>query len=155
MGYYVEGRGCINISAEKLDDAYVALVELNKREELKIGGRYGGGIHDEKPADSTSVAASPHRWFSWMEWNYDEVCSTAREIFEQVGFDVEETPDGDLELLYFDNKSGDEEHFVNAVAPFVTEGCVMEWSGEDNAMWRWVFENGEMITEHAVITWER
>lgn len=155
MGYYATGEGSIVIPAEKLTDAYNALVELNKHDELKTGGHFGAGVSEGKPANSTSVAKNPNRWFSWMDWNYDEVCSTAGEILEEVGFQTEETPDDGLELFYYDSKSGAEDHFINAIAPFVNEGSTMEWTGEDGEKWRWVFENGEMITEQAVITWER
>lgn len=155
MGYYVTGEGYISVPADKLTDAYNALVELNKHDELKTGGRFGAGVSEGKPANSTSVAENPNRWFSWMDWNYDEVCSTAEEILQQVGFETEETPDDGLELFGYDSKSGAESHFVNAIAPFVNEDSTMEWSGEDGERWRWVFENGEMITEHAVITWKR
>ena len=62
MGYYVTGEGSITIPAENLDAAYDALVELNRRDDLKTGGRYGGEP-TSKPANSASVSDSPDKWF--------------------------------------------------------------------------------------------
>lgn len=151
MGYYVMGEGSIVITPENLDAAYDALVELNRRDDLKFGG---SSLAVSKPADSASVANHPHKWFSWMEWNYDEIHTDAKGILEAVGFEVSEWDDGAIELTYYDNKIGAEEHFVRAIAAYVDENSSMVWTGEDGEKWRWIFENGEMISQEAIITWD-
>lgn len=157
MGYYVNGNGHITINAENYDAAFNELALLNANDELKTGGRYGGEPA-EKPVDSTSVAKNPDKWFSWMEWNYDEIYTTVKEIFEQVGFEVTEDFDEDgnsvsITLAHYDNKMGAEKHFVKSIAPYVEDGSIMEWRGEDDDMWRWVFEDGTMKNQEAQINW--
>lgn len=152
MGYYATATGSVIVPAENIDAAYDALVQLNTREDLKNGGRWGG-TPAEKPADSASVAASPDKWFSWMDWNYDEVETSALDIIKRLGFEVEELHNGSFELYSYDSKVGSEEHFLKAIAPFVTEGSEMTWTGEDGEMWRWLFTDGEMKVQSAVITW--
>lgn len=152
MGYYAIAAGSVIVPAENIDAAYDVLVELNACEDLKTGGRLGG-TPAEKPADSVSVAASPDRWFSWMDWNYDEVLTSALDIVNQLGFEVEELSDGGFEVYSYDSKVGAEEHFMAALAPFVSEGSEMTWTGEDGAMWRWLFTDGEMKVQSATVTW--
>jgi hypothetical protein len=41
-----------------------------------------------------------------------------------------------VRLDSYDNKSGQEELFLAAVAPFVRPGSFVEWVGEDSTMWR-------------------
>lgn len=152
MGYYATATGSVIVPAANIDAAYDALVELNACEDLKLGGRWGGAPA-VKPADSASVAASPDKWFSWMQWNYDEVETSAQDIIKSLGFEVDELPDGGFEVYAYDSKVGSEKHFMEALAPFVEDGSEMAWTGEDNEMWRWLFTNGEMIEQSAVITW--
>lgn len=153
MGYYVTGEGFITIPAENLDAAYDALVELNRRDDLKTGGSWGGKPVS-KPANSTSVSDTPDRWFAWMEWNYDEVITDTKGILEAVGFEISDDEDGSIVLRYYDNKIGAEEHFVKAIAAYVDPDSVMFWTGEDGEKWRWVFEDGEMNIQQALITWD-
>lgn len=151
MGYFVTGEGSITIPADKLDDAYKALVELNKRDDLKSGG---SSRETMKPVRSTSVARYPHKWFSWMDWNYDELNDNAKDILKDVGFEIDEDDDGSIVLRYYDNKIGAEEHFVKAIASHVTEDSIMVWTGEDGEKWRWIFRDGELITQEAIFTWD-
>lgn len=153
MGYYVTGEGSITIPAENLDAAYDALVELNRRDDLKTGGRYGGAP-TSKPANSASVSDSPDKWFSWMDWNYDEIFTDAKGILKAVGFEIYDNEGEYIVLRYYDDKIGAEEHFVRAIAAYVEPESEMVWTGEDGEKWRWVFENGEMIVQQAIITWD-
>lgn len=140
MGYYVTNMaGCIEIPNEKLDDAYAALVALNDRDDLKNGGVYPGNDWD-KDKDRWN----PNKWFSWMPYNWPDKCKTVAAVFKEMGFmDVEEC-DGYLSISGYDDKTGAEEEFCRALAPFVKDGCFLDWVGEDHAMWRWKFNNGEM-----------
>lgn len=142
MGIRVKGEGSILIPAGKLDDAYEALVELNRRDDLKSGY----SPFEEDAPSSKSVSMSPSKNFAWMAWNYDELFSTAAEILERVGFEVEETDDG-IDITYYNDKKGDEREFIEAIAPFTEEGSMMEWLDEYGNEWRWVFEGTQMIEE--------
>lgn len=151
MGYYVGTMNAdFRIPAENLDKAYDALCALNARDELKTGG---GGC-EVRPAGSESVAGDPNRWFSWMPWNYDEMYSSVEEILNALGFETDVELNGDVTIVYYDNKMGAETHFLEALAPYVADGSYVEWRGEDNAMWRQDFNNGEMKERGGKIVWE-
>lgn len=151
MGYYVSTMNAdFRIPAENLDKAYDALCALNARDELKTGG----GGREVKPAGSESIADDPTRWFSWMPWNYDEVYSSVEEILNALGFETDVELNGDVTIWYYDNKMGAETHFLEALAPYVADGSYIEWLGEDNAMWRQDFSNGEINERGGKIVWE-
>lgn len=151
MGYRVETIDVdFSIKKENLEKAYEALCELNKHDNLK----YGRTGLTSKPEHSTSAAENPGVCFSWMEWNYDEIFNTAQEIFEELGFDTAFNADGDLEVHHYNSKTGSEEDFLRAVAPFAKDGSYIEWRGEDGYMWRNFFESGVMTTQHAEIVWK-
>jgi hypothetical protein len=131
MGYYVTGNGYMVIKKENLDNAYEALMALQDAPaNAKRGGSYSGG----------QQTAS---WFSWMPQDLRTLTST-QEVFEQLGFEVQESDNGDLVIGYYDNKTGQEDIFVAAVAEFIEDG-EYEWTGEDSAFWLWMFEDGKMF----------
>lgn len=152
MGYYVNivESNCV-IKKNNFDAAYNAVCELNRHDNLKCGGQYGENL-PVKPADSKSVSNSPHKWFSWMDWNYDETCANLVEVLDMLGFDVYETDDA-IEITGYDNKSGQEDIFLEALAPYIENGSYIHWSGEDDYKWSNIFENGKMITREARIVW--
>ena len=127
MGYYVRitDSGNFRINADQLDNAYKALIDLNKHDDLKRGG--GGG----------------EVWFSWMPADYSYLATTA-EILEMVGFAFTQEKDGSLSEFEYDNKQGCEDVFLAALAPFIEDGCWMNWYGEDGEMWRYTFSGGVM-----------
>lgn len=146
MGYYVETIEVnFTIPSSNLDDAYKAMCELNQHNELKSGGRHPS---EDKDGPHDGV------WFSWMHWNYDEVYETAKEILEALGFELYEDENGDLSISYYNSKIGNENHFLNAIAPYVADSSYIEWRGEDGSMWRSFFTDGKMVEQTAVITWE-
>jgi len=62
---------------------------------------------------------------------------------------------GDITGIQFEGeKLGDDKVLFDAIAPFVGNGSFIEMSGEDSAMWRWVFKNGEMVEKWPEIKWE-
>lgn len=140
MGYYVNiMEADFLIPTEHLDAAYRAMCDLNARDDLKTGGSWSGGKQTEK-------------WFAWMPSDYPSVCPDAASIFEELGFDVDVSKDG-LRINYYGNKTGAEEHFLNAVAPYVVSGSYIRWKGEDGALWSNNFVNGKMISKDATIQW--
>ena len=152
MGYFIHTNAMhFVIKKDNLEDSYKALCQLNAKDELKTGRR-GGANLPEKPQDSTSVSNNPNKWFAWIDWNYDETCKSAEEIFSDLGFYTEITDEGDLFIGMFSNKCGDENVFLQAVAPFVEDGSYIEWQGEDGSMWKNTFNNGKMETQHATFS---
>ena len=76
MGYYVrieETASNFKIKKENFERGYEIVCDLNRHDYLKHGGSFGGDP-TPKPADSKSCADNPDVWFSWMPWNYDELC---------------------------------------------------------------------------------
>jgi hypothetical protein len=142
MGYYVT---CTDsnfvIPQENLGKAYEALCALNERDDLKTGGSWSGGKKTEK-------------WFAWMDPDYPSTCPDAESIFRELGFETDHDSKGGLCILYYDNKSGSEDLFLEAVAPYADEGSYLVWRGEDGEMWRNVVRNGVLHTQGAVISWE-
>jgi hypothetical protein len=131
MGYYVQIRNADFIIPDT-EGVLNALRELNKRDDLKRGGVCTGGEMTE-------------RWFSWMPAGWEDSESVA-DIFgpNGLGFEVHYYSDMELDekihkyvrLDSYDNKSGQEELFLAAVAQFVRPGSFVEWVGEDSTMWR-------------------
>lgn len=156
MAYYVETIDIdFVIPAENLDDAYTAMCELNAHDELKHGGLSLRGLNKDcvKPAGSTSLASSPSKYFSWLDWNYDETCLTAQEIFKELGFSTEIDEKGNLCLLAYDNKNNQEELFLKACAPYVAKGSYIIWQGEDEKMWKHEFDGKTMTVKYPKTIW--
>lgn len=138
MGYYCRTiKQDFFLPKENYDDAYKALCELNNHNELKSGGRYPS---EKKEGKHDGI------WFSWMDWNYDETCSNLLEVLEQVGFEVDEDETG-IVGLYYDQKTGNEEEFLNALAPFVKDNSKIIFLGEDDSMWGYYYKNKTMETK--------
>ena len=126
MGYYINLEKSTFI-IKKQEEAYKAVCELNKKDNLKNGGSFSGG---KKQA----------AWFSWMDENYPETCKDCQAVFEMLGFETEQTEEG-LKLISYDSKAGQEGLFIEAAAPF-SEGTLW-FSGEDDCRWKYIVENGK------------
>jgi len=125
MGYYVIlQESTARIPADKLDEALTRLKALNHKPGVeKRGGSYGPNGKTES-------------WFSWMDPNYDQTVTSAADVFRMVGFDVTESPEG-LTLDYYDNKTGQEQLFIDEVADLFTQESYMTWRGEEGEFWQW------------------
>lgn len=106
--------------------------------ELKRGGSYG-------PDGMTEA------WFSWMP----DVTSltTVQSVFETLGFKVS-VKDGKVWLYGYDNKTGQEELFLAAVAPFVKDDSFTSWRGEDGELYGYTVRDGRLVSRQALIVWE-
>lgn len=150
MGYYILLEDSdFTIKAEHLGEAYKRMCDLNLQDDLKRGG--GGPA--EKDGVSTTIEGTPNKWFSWMKSDYPSHYKTADEIFQALGFETETTQDGSLILRYYDNKSGNEEVFTNAVSNLATGSLV--WRGEDGERWKEVAGGDTLEVWAAVTTFER
>jgi hypothetical protein len=130
MGYYVSGNGELRIKAENLDKAYEALMALQGApEKSKRGGSYS--------------ANERRYWFSWMPEDLRTLPDT-KAVFVELGFEVDSDENGDLLIRCYDNKTGQEEVFFAAAAPFIEEG-EYEWQGEDGEFWKWSFHDAKMF----------
>jgi hypothetical protein len=136
MGYYVTLTGSdFTIPSDRLDEAYG-----------KTGGSWTAG--DDGVSTKTEV------WFAWMDADYPSKLKTTQEILEALGFECDQCLDGSLNVYGYDSKTGAEDIFIAALAPFVPDGSYMEWQGEDRSMWRILFEKGEVKHQEATIIWK-
>jgi hypothetical protein len=130
MGYYVNGNGELRIKAENLAKAYEALMALQDApDKAKRGGSYS--------------ANERRYWFSWMPEDLRTLTDT-KAVFAELGFEVNDNENGDLLISCYDNKTGQEDVFFAAAAPFIEDGDY-EWTGEDGEFWKWQFTDGKMF----------
>lgn len=138
MGYYITLTDA-DFSIPETPEVLAALHEMEtKFDSVKRGGRFGGD-------------GPPERWFSWMP--DVRTLGSVREVFEALGFTVEETIDDGIALMEYDNKTGQEGLFLAVVAPFVKDGSYTEWRGEDGALYRYEVRNGRLVECHAEVVW--
>lgn len=155
MGYYVRSIDTnFIIPADKIDAAYQAACALNAQESNKTGGRapYTG----TKPADSRSVAATEDRWFAYVPWNYDEICSDLTEILTVFGFNDSgiDPTSGNLVVGDYAQSSGGEHHLFLALAPYATEGSYVHFHGEDDSFYGYrVACNGCLHAIEGTLVW--
>jgi hypothetical protein len=130
MGYYVNGNGELRIKAENLGKAYEDLMALQDApDKAKRGGSY---------------SANERRfWYSWMPEDLRTLTDT-KAVFAELGFEVNDNENGDLLISCYDNKTGQEDVFFAAAAPFIEDGDY-EWTGEDGEFWKWQFTDGKMF----------
>jgi hypothetical protein len=133
MGYYVSGNGELRIKKENLDKAHEALMALQDApDKAKSGGSY---------------SANERRfWYSWMPEDLRTLTDT-KAVFAELGFEVRDDENGDLLISCYDNKTGQEDVFFAAAAPFIEDGDY-EWTGEDNDFWAWEFTSGKMYVRY-------
>lgn len=143
MGYYIEliDHDFV-LLAENGEAALAAVHELNQHDELKHGGSWSGGNQTEK-------------CFSWMPADYDKTTTSVAEVLELLGFDPTVNEAGDIvDLGYYDSKSGQEDLFIKALAPFVEKGAYLVWQGEDGAVWREDITNGAVTTRQGRVVFD-
>lgn len=71
-----------------------------------------------------------------MDEDYDKKVTSAAEVFELLGFDIETAEDGAITLIGYDNKTGQEDLFIQEVADLADTGWYLVWRGEDGDVWR-------------------
>lgn len=141
MGYYAQTiAGEVIIPKRNLGKAYRAMCELNAHHDLKRGGAFGG--NEPRPKGDKGSRGIPDRWFSWMAWDYDRRCKNAQEILEALGFYTGYDEKGNLIVGGYDKKTGQEDLFFEAIAPYVLRRSYLEWEGEDGALFKWSFKGG-------------
>lgn len=145
MGYYITAHGTIEMPRSLDAEALHALKMLNYDHEQKRGSGGRGGNPFEV------------RWYSWMPPRYHETVGSITEVLELVGFEVTKTRQAGLDVytLAYDNKSGQEDVFLNCLADYAQVN--IEVAGEDGARWRWVnAKAGSTLEYHeAVVTYNK
>lgn len=142
MGYYVNLlNSSVKIAEENLDKAYQAVCAIN--DPMYDGQKRGGSFGGDKEV----------KWYSWMGENYPDTCKDLAEVLEMLGFEVETVgEDGSLSVFAYNSKTGQENLFFQALAPFIVGE--MEWRGEDGCHYKWCFDGEEMVVLQGTISYE-
>lgn len=130
MGYYIHVTEVqFTIPKKNLDTALSIVKDLNT---------------NPRHAEHKRSGSTEQRTYAWMPVNYHETVTSAKEVFELLGFETELNDHG-LALTYYDDKAGNEDLFLSAVSGLVDPGSYIEWAGDDGEQWRLDF-NGESMT---------
>ncbi len=141
MGYNVQTTDCdIKIKQEDFEKCYAAMCALNDRDDLKSGGSYGGGGVDARSPRPEGMNHHPAKWFAWMPADYPNELKTFHDIISRLGFEPTYNEEGDLVLVSYDDKTGAEGLFFDAISPWVAKDSFIDWRGEDGDEWRWAFD---------------
>ena len=148
MGYYIRTpQTSFAIRTNNLPrffDLVSNLMSDKNVEENGHGGSFGGN------------GVKTRSWYSWV--NTEEVRKAAADrdisrVFAEWGYDLELANEYDgvsnyyLDIRGGDAKIGDEETFFAAIAPVVEAGSFLDVMGEDDAQWRWMWENGKFYSQ--------
>ena len=69
---------------------------------------------------------------------FNSSCGSLVEVLELLDFGVEYDDAGNISGLSYDDKSGCEETFLNALKPVIEEGSYLVWVGEEGEVWEMV-----------------
>lgn len=98
------------------------------------------------------------RWYSFVDSKMVEQAETITHAMRAFRWHpVQEYNGGDVvDLEFLGGKLGDDKVFFEALAPFVVEGSYVQMEGDDGEVWRWCFEDGQVIEKRARIQyiWE-
>lgn len=66
------------------------------------------------------------------------------EAMDYIGFaiDIDDKTGDIINIEYINEKIGNLAEALKYIAPFVEDGCYIEFGGEDGALWRYMFSNG-------------
>jgi len=106
-------------------------------------------------AGKETISDSSGRHFSWVDTQSFVKARYIEEAIKawrwEVGFDAE----GNINLIDFmGEKMGDDYMLFNILAPYIENGSYIEMLGEDGALWRWIFKNGNVKEVNATITFD-
>lgn len=86
-----------------------------------------------------------------------EQIATLEEALGEFDWEVCREVNGDITDILFEGYkySEEREHALAVIAPFVESGSYIEMMGEDGAQWRWFFDCGQLLDQHAIISWDK
>lgn len=143
MGYCMLMREAdFEIPAEKTADALAAVKSLDPKLDGATGGRFGPGAPEQ-------------RWFAWVDTEEYKNAKTLEEALLAWRWELISDADGNYcDIIFGGEKLGDDMVLFEALAPYVKPGSYIEMAGEDNALWRWVFDGKTMREISPTLIWE-
>ena len=129
MGYYIDITGSdFRIDAENKSDALEAIFELMGDPTVD---RRGGNRH--------------HRHFSWLNNATPGEWIALEDAMEDWRFPVVTDEDGNVIGIQFTGqKIGQENLLFERIAPYVENGSYIQFTGEDNHVWRIEFSEDDI-----------
>jgi len=94
-------------------------------------------------------------WGQSGEFDPEECYFT--DILEEWSYPIEEDKKDDtlFRVIDFEGcKEGDDALLWEALAPVIDSGSYIENKGEDGALWRWKFNDGDFEEKYADISWD-
>lgn len=126
MGYEVQiTKSTATVPEAVKDEVLQIWKDLNKPENdhLKRGGSWRNGVKNTS-------------WYSWLDSKYDEKVESVEEMLSELGFETSTDELGNVAILEFEGKRGQEQLFFKNVS-YLLKGHI-EWVGEDGLTWVWV-----------------
>lgn len=78
-------------------------------------------------------------------------------VMQHQPYELKFDADGNIvDISFYGEKLGDDLKVFQKIAPYVRAGSFLEMEGEDNEIWRWVFQNGKCreVKAKVHVTWE-
>lgn len=143
MGYFITVElDDVKISSENIDKCLEAINGMFTPKGLSRGG--GGTYCNGKTTKSYSWVGTPKNGFK-----------TLREALNAWRYATEADYSGAIVLTDFiGEKIGDDELLFEAIAPFVEDGGIAYFTGEDSSQWRYLFENGAVTEQQGRVVYE-
>ena len=140
MGYYMDQvRNDFKIKKENFDAALAALKSVFVKENMTC-------------YDWDGIEKHPH--FAWVDTDTVLNSKTLEDALYEIRWESFCDDNGDIDsIIFIGEKSGDEDVFFNAIAPYVVDGSYIEMIGEDSYQWRWVFHNGICEEKTPIMIW--
>lgn len=141
MGYSVYASlSDVRIPAREVPGALKALVTLAKKKPEYAWTR------------SKGLSKSLSLIEAIMSWRYSASEEPVPDVEQLANQDVS----GGVLIDSFDGeKWGDDSILWDTLSPYIEAGAVIEYTGEDNARWRYMFDGESAEEEHANILWTR
>ena len=155
MGYDVEmSIAGVVIPAAKVAEALSALKDLMDAVEANTVSSHGPGTcHYSWVGTNEVLQAIEERNLvkALEEWRYGASAGASQTPVEQLASGEEFT---DVCVDYFEgSKWGDDDALWSTLAPFVAEGAVIEFRGEDDHRWRYIFTGEGYRNETGMTVW--
>ncbi len=138
MGYCITQQASVfHVAADKFDAAVKAIQALAGK-----GKSYSWVNKFDHLDDFVEIME---------EWRYEIGIA---EKDQDVALGIKAKKGDVLDIQFIGEKLGSDEVLFAAIAPFVTSGSYVEFSGEDGSQWRYVFNNGKMRESYGTVVWD-
>jgi hypothetical protein len=91
------------------------------------------------------INGEEHPHFSWVDTQTVLESTTLEEALEEIRYKPTYNSIGDIcDVEFTGEKYGDEDVFFNSLAQYVESDSYLSFEGEDEATWKWFFNNGKV-----------